>query len=147
MDHQYAYGIDIGGTTVKIGLFTAEGELEKKWEAYQQEREERSRFAEAESKIAHYQELLVSQLSGYHLRDPERWRNQTAALLDKREMVEIRHDLILRRQALRKQLDYNKTAATKAHEELMALAGVYPAYRAEILEMVEKYQRESVGIS
>ena len=122
-------------------------ELEKKWEVYQQESEERSRFAEAESKIAHYQELLVSQLSRYHLRDPERWRNQTTALLDKREMVEIRHDLILRRQALRKQLDYNKTAATKAHEELMALAGDYPAYRAEILGMVEKYQRESVGIS
>lgn len=32
MGYQYAYGIDIGGTTVKIGLFTAEGELEKKWE-------------------------------------------------------------------------------------------------------------------
>ena len=25
MGYQYAYGIDIGGTTVKIGLFTAEG--------------------------------------------------------------------------------------------------------------------------
>ena len=32
MGYQYAYGIDIGGTTVKIGLFTAQGELEKKWE-------------------------------------------------------------------------------------------------------------------
>ena len=32
MSHEYAYGIDIGGTTVKIGLFTAQGELEKKWE-------------------------------------------------------------------------------------------------------------------
>lgn len=122
-------------------------ELEQKWVAYQQEREERNRFAEAESKIEHYQELLVSQLSRYHLRDPERWRNQTAAIIDKREMVEIRHDLILRRQALRKQLDYNKSAASKAHEELMALANDYPAYRREILEMVDKYQRDSAGIS
>ena len=32
MGCHYAYGIDIGGTTVKIGLFTAQGELEKKWE-------------------------------------------------------------------------------------------------------------------
>ena len=28
----YAFGIDIGGTTVKIGLFSTEGELLKKWE-------------------------------------------------------------------------------------------------------------------
>lgn len=29
---KYAVGVDIGGTTVKIGIFTAEGELLKKWE-------------------------------------------------------------------------------------------------------------------
>ena len=28
----YAFGVDIGGTTVKIGLFQAEGELLEKWE-------------------------------------------------------------------------------------------------------------------
>lgn len=29
---KYCFGIDIGGTTVKMGLFTAEGELLEKWE-------------------------------------------------------------------------------------------------------------------
>lgn len=29
---KYAYGVDIGGTTIKIGLFTSEGELIEKWE-------------------------------------------------------------------------------------------------------------------
>lgn len=29
---KYCFGVDIGGTTVKIGLFTAEGELLEKWE-------------------------------------------------------------------------------------------------------------------
>ena len=28
----YIFGIDIGGTTVKCGLFTAQGELLEKWE-------------------------------------------------------------------------------------------------------------------
>ena len=28
----YVFGVDIGGTTVKIGLFSAEGELLDKWE-------------------------------------------------------------------------------------------------------------------
>ena len=31
---KYAFGADIGGTTVKLGLFTTEGELLEKWEAW-----------------------------------------------------------------------------------------------------------------
>ena len=29
---KYVFGVDIGGTTVKIGLFTAEGTMVDKWE-------------------------------------------------------------------------------------------------------------------
>ena len=32
MSAQYVIGVDVGGTTVKMGLFTAEGDLLKKWE-------------------------------------------------------------------------------------------------------------------
>ena len=28
----YVFGVDIGGTTVKIGLFTIQGEMVEKWE-------------------------------------------------------------------------------------------------------------------
>ena len=29
---QYVFGVDIGGTTVKLGLFRAQGDLLDKWE-------------------------------------------------------------------------------------------------------------------
>ena len=29
---RYCFGVDIGGTTVKLGLFTTEGEIVDKWE-------------------------------------------------------------------------------------------------------------------
>ena len=29
---KYCFGVDIGGTTVKMGLFSTEGELYEKWE-------------------------------------------------------------------------------------------------------------------
>ena len=29
---KYGFGVDLGGTTVKMGLFTQEGELLDKWE-------------------------------------------------------------------------------------------------------------------
>ncbi len=121
--------------------------LAQKWQIYQKEKEERRQFAEAEAKIEVHQEQLVSRLRRYRLKDPERWIHQAAAILDKREMVELRHELILRRQALRKQLDYNKNVASAAHQEVLEISNRYPMYRSEILDMVDKYQRESDRIS
>ena len=117
------------------------------WEIYQQEKEVRKQFAEAQSKVEYYQDRLEEQLRRCRLKDPGRWVRQTAALLDPREMVEIRHDLIQRRQALRKQLDYNKNAAEAAHQQVLEISRQYPEYSGEILDMVEKYQRESERIS
>jgi len=115
--------------------------LEKRWLNYQQEKEERKQYAEAEAKTEYYQKLLVQQLSRYRVSDPSRWINQASALLDKREMVEIRHELILRRQSLRKQLDYNNDVAETARNEIMDVVGQYPAYAQEILDMVDRYDR------
>ena len=103
--------------------------------------QERKQFAEAEAKIEYYQKQLVEQLSNYRVQMPERWIGQTAALLDKREMVEIRHELIQRRQALRKQMDYNQEVAETARNEVKDVAAAYPRYAKEILSMVERYDR------
>lgn len=114
--------------------------LEKLWNLYQEEKEERKQYAEAEAKTEYYQDQLVTLLANYRVKDPDRWTHQTAALLDKREMVEIRHDLILRRQSLRKQLDYNNGVADTARKEIMDVAEKYPTYSEEILKMVELYE-------
>lgn len=118
--------------------------LERRWKAYQQEKEERKQYAEAEAKTEYYQKQLVSRLSRYRVKDPGRWVGQAGALLDPREMVEIRHELILRRQALRKQLDYNNGVAETARKEIMEVARQYPVYAGEIMAMVDRYDRETV---
>ena len=115
--------------------------LEKRWKLYQDEKEERKQFAEAEAKTEYYQKQLVEQLSNYRVQMPERWISQTAALLDKREMVEIRHELIQRRQALRKQMDYNQEVSESARNEVKEVAALYPKYAQEILSMVDRYER------
>lgn len=115
--------------------------LEKQWKMYQDEKEERKQFAEAEAKIEYYQKRLVQRLAGYRVQMPERWISQTGALLDKREMVEIRHELIQRRQVLRKQMDYNQEVAESARNEVKDIMTTYPKYAQEILAMVERYDR------
>lgn len=115
--------------------------LEKLWEKYKEEKEERRQFEEAEAKADFFKNSLVKKLSEYRIKDPDRWMNQTAALLDRKEMVEIRHDLILRRQALRKQLDYNNGVAEAARKEVKEVSEAFPEYAAEIISMVEQYEK------
>lgn len=116
--------------------------LEKRWKRYLQEKEERKQYAEAEAKIEYHSKQLVEKLANYRVMDPGRWVHQTRALLDKREMVEIRHELILRRQSLRKQMDYNKDVAASAKEEVIAVAKKYPSYAGEIMDMLAKYEKK-----
>lgn len=116
--------------------------LERCWQNYQQEKEDRKQYAEAEAKADYYGRQLVDRLSNYRVTDPGRWIHQTRALLDTREMVEIRHELILRRQALRKQLDYNKNIAETARNEIMEIVKLHPSYTKEILDMVDRYDKK-----
>ena len=115
------------------------GALERVWKQYQKEKEERREYAQAESKAEYYRRQMVNKLAHYRISSPERWLGHPAAILDKREMVEIRHELILRRQALRKQMDYNNQVAETARKEIMDVAEKYPAYAEEIRGMVEDY--------
>ena len=123
---------------IKYETQSAEG-LRKLWQQYQQEKEERKQYAEAEGKLDYYQRELVSRMRNFHITDPERWTSQPGALLDKREMVEIRHELILRRQSLRKQMDYNNGVADTARKEIMEVVKRYPVYAEEIMGMVERF--------
>jgi hypothetical protein len=125
---------------IKYGTDSA-AKLEKSWQCYQEEKEERKQFAEAEAKTDFYQQELVRQLSQFRISDPDRWVNQAGALLDSREMVEIRHELILRRQALRQQLEYNNGVAQTARGEILSVAQEYPEYGTEIMDMVDRYDR------
>ena len=117
--------------------------LKKLWKRYQKEKEERRQYAEAEAKAEYYRRQLLGKISRYRVVSPERWVGQAAALLDKREMVEMRHDLIQRRQALRKQMDYNNNISDSAMQEIMDVANQYPDYASEIMEMVEQYRQDS----
>lgn len=126
---------------IKYGTDSAET-LNRLWKQYQREKDERREFAEAEGKAEHYRRQLLNKLSRYRIATPQRWLSQAAALLDKREMVEMRHELILRRQSLRKQMDYNNSVAENARKEIMDVADKYPAYAAEIMEMVSQYGGE-----
>lgn len=118
-------------------------ELGKSWQQYQEEKQERHNYQMAERELDQCQKDLLYVLRRYQVKDPMIWLHQTAALLDKKEMVEIRHNLIIRRQSLRKRMDYNKEViAGKAQAEIKDLVENYPKYAKEILTIVGEYEKD-----
>ena len=126
---------------LKYGV-TKGSELEELWNKYSEEKNERKKFEKAEEDLVFYKKSLVKNLAKYRIKDPEIWIKQAAALVDPKEMVEIRHELIGRRQALRKQMENNKDIAEKAQEEIRDLSNLYPQYTMEIMEMVAAYEEK-----
>ncbi len=119
------------------------GELLKGWRQYLEEKEERKSYMQAERELDESQKDLIHELRRFQIRDPMIWLHQIPALLDRKEMVEIRHGLIIRRQSLRRRMDYNKEViAGKAQAEIKDLAEKYPEYAKEILGIVGQYEQE-----
>ena len=116
--------------------------LEKGYAQYLEEKELRNQYAEAEAKREYYMKQLLETLSRFRVRYPQRFTARVDALLNRHELVEMRHELIVRRQALRKQMDYNNEVVSNAREEIMSVARLYPEYAEEIAEMVNKFDRK-----
>lgn len=127
---------------LKFGI-TSAGELEKLREQYQEEKEERNRMKETMQDLSFSQEQMVRLLRRYKLHDPLIWLHQADALLDPREMVEVRHALITRRQKLRKQIDFNTANAENAQKQVKDMVADYPQYAKETLRRVSDYEEKN----
>lgn len=127
---------------LKYGVSSAQ-ELMQLWEYYQIEKEEREKFRRAELDLDYNEQELLQILKRYQIKDPAVWLHQTEAILDHKEMVEIRHNLIIRRQSLRRRMDYNKeVVAGGSQKEIKALVEKYPQYAKEIMASVEEYEKK-----
>ena len=116
--------------------------LEKLHTQYLKEKEERAQFAEASEKAEFLQEDLVALLKRYRIKYPERFMNQVEAILDNKELIEYRHELIIQRQALRKQIEHNNELIHKAKHEITDIVIMYPKYATEITALVDLYDKK-----
>ncbi len=124
---------------LKYGV-TEGRQLKDLWERYCEEKEERRKYEETRSDLSHFEKQLVKKLNRYPVKYPRIWIHQPLALIDDKEMVEIRHGLITRRQSLRKQIEYNRKLAENASLEIKDFAAQNPVYAAEIRKMVDAYE-------
>ncbi len=115
--------------------------LKELWDKYVSERAERERFEQTKYDITFYRDELLQHMRKLHIADPDIWIHQAEALVNRKEMVEIRHSLVERRQNLRKQMEYNKDVAVDAQTKLKDMIHAYPKYANQVLQQLEVFEK------
>ena len=116
-------------------------DLKKLWAKYEEETKQREEERQLQKDMDFNQAALVRLLRKCKIQDPNIWLHQAVALYDNKKMVEIRHGLIIRRQKLRKQMEYNAKAAQNAQDEVKDLVQKFPEYAKKIIDMVSEYEK------
>ena len=93
-------------------------ELEYRYNQYMSYKEDEMKRRKANSTYEFYNNKYKDLLFQYKVHDAEVWSYQAGAVVDPKEMVEIRHKLNERRQKLREQLSENTETISKLGERL-----------------------------
>lgn len=84
-------------------------------------------------------EVLLKKL---HVKDTSVWTKQAEAILNPKEMVEVKHSLNVRRQKLREQMEANEQLIQLSKEKLRELIKETPALEEEVREQLFAYHLE-----
>ena len=122
----------------KFGVSDA-ASFEALWQEYCKAKEYERRFRENTERLNLYSIELRDILKEHALSDAEIWVSQAIALIDNREMVEIRHTLNQRRQLLRERTLYNENTKRELLAGIDDLIGKNPENREELLEIVQRF--------
>lgn len=117
-------------------------ELHYHWQEYMRIVEEERRFKKTAESIDFYTEEIIRELKKNGVSDAAVWGYQIEALVDPKEMVEVRHRLNVRRQKLRQRIDYNNNQEEMARKSLRTFRERHVAYDSETLLVLAKNEVE-----
>jgi hypothetical protein len=109
------------------------------WESYLKAKEEENRYRQNSELLEQYNRQLIQELKLYELADPEIWIYQAVAIIDNKEMVEVRHRLNVRRQKLRERIDYTNKIKERSIEEIKKVLDKNSEQKAEIIQLLERF--------
>ena len=120
-------------------------ELNYIWEQYLNEVREREKFKKTNEDLEYFNDKLVRLLKRYRLYDAQVWLNQSSALVDKNEMVEVKHNLIVRRQKLRSRIEYNNKNIRERRAEIDNILKKQNINTPEIRGIIDSIDQLRVG--
>ena len=114
-------------------------ELEYVWEQYNRMVSDAAKYSKANTDFKIYCDELVARLKRVGVADPLVWPNQTKALIDRREMVEIKHNLNTRRQKIRERILTSENIRRTAIQALKKGVAENPGLMSYVDELLKPY--------
>ena len=114
-------------------------ELSYDWEQYCKIREEEQKYRKNMADLNVYQEEVLTGLKKAGVYDAEIWLQQLEALVDKREMVEVKHSLNVRRQKLRERMKQNEESRQNSFVCVKGILTEHPELKEQAKEVLTSY--------
>lgn len=114
-------------------------ELEYDWEQYRLAVEEEEQYQKNTGDLRVYQDEVLENLRQAGVRDVDIWLQQILALVDKREMVEVKHALNVRRQKLREQMKQNEETRQNSLVCVKGILTEHPELKEQAKEVLTSY--------
>lgn len=120
-------------------------ELNQLWEYYMEAVREREKYQRTNEDLEYFNGRLVRILSQFKLYDTHIWINQALALIEPKEMVEVKHALVVQRQKLRERIKFNLMTIRQLEKESEQMAGKLgnDAMRPQIQEILQSIHKLS----
>lgn len=122
----------------KFGVKNAK-DFEQKWNEYCKTREYEKKFRENTEMLNANNENLVLMLKDIGVVDTDIWLSRCVAIVDPKEMVEIRHELNQRRQMLRERIENNEQLKENIIKQLDYVINESPQIRDELIQIVKDF--------
>lgn len=119
---------------------TSSMQLETMWKEYLRIRAEEERERKLDHEREVFRSSIIRELRKVGVADAGIWVMQPRALVDKNEMVEVRHNLNVRRQKLREHIDYNMKQKEKNEDAIIRFVKEHPEYVEETKSLIERYR-------
>lgn len=97
------------------------------------------KYQQTTGDLREHTDALSKLLYAHGIKDPDIWTKQSLALIDPREMVEVKHSLNVRRQKLREQLAYNEQLRLDGLKDIREMLKSNPELREQVRREMEVY--------
>lgn len=121
-------------------------ELEYLYGQYQEEAQEKEQFRKTSDELEYYTGAFLQYLKRLRLYDTRVWLNHANAFVDSREMVELKHELITRRQKLRSRMEYNAGSIQKMKGEAMQNMSKLGSNSYQLEQIIRKIEAVNPGL-
>lgn len=116
-------------------------ELEADWQKYLEAKKERERLIEANEDLEYYRNEMIELLRSYNLYDAAVWPYQVEALLDPKEMVEVKHAHLEKRQDVRVRMGELVDTVHDTRQTVEKLANEKNVLNSEVRGIIETVNR------